>query len=130
MDFVHFCNDHSKICVASNGERENVLSAICICGFKEYFSEDLIFTKSQVNQSKPAPDLFLYAAEKMNVEPARCLVIEDSPTGAMAGIRAGMDVFGFVGVAHNQKAQIKQLQDVGVNDIFTGFIHMQKHLGI
>lgn len=43
----------------------------------------------------PAPDLFLYAAERMGVAPERCVVVEDSPLGVQAAVAAGMEVYGF-----------------------------------
>ena len=67
-----------KICVASNGERDNVLGLIRAARLDTVFPDALIFTKSQVARPKPAPDLFLHAAETMGAAPARTLVIEDS----------------------------------------------------
>ena len=55
-----------------------------------------------VERGKPAPDLFLYAAEKMRTDPARTLVIEDSVSGVSAGKAAGMTVWGFIGGSHYQ----------------------------
>ena len=126
--FVGFCNNHFKICVGSNGERSNVLQELELQHFMDYFDEQTIFTKIQVKNAKPAPDLFLYAAEKMSVEPARCLVIEDSPTGVKAGVAAGMDVWGFTGVAHDKKHAESRLKQAGATHIFDDFIHMQDML--
>ena len=55
-----------------------------------------------VERGKPAPDLFLYAAESMRADPRRTLVIEDSVSGVTAGKAAGMTVWGFVGGSHYQ----------------------------
>ena len=49
-----------------------------------------IFSVTEVEHGKPAPDLFLHAAARMGVEPARCLVVEDSPSGVAAARAAGM----------------------------------------
>ena len=46
---------------------------------------------------KPAPDLFLHAALEMGVDPARCVVVEDSRYGVQAARAAGMDVLGYAG---------------------------------
>jgi beta-phosphoglucomutase-like phosphatase (HAD superfamily) len=59
-----------------------------------------IFTSTLVPRGKPAPDLFLYAAARMEADPARTLVIEDSLTGIRAGLAAGMTVWRFVGGSH------------------------------
>jgi beta-phosphoglucomutase-like phosphatase (HAD superfamily) len=129
-DFVSFCDENYKICVGSNGERSNVFKALELQGFKKYFIDEHIFTKIQVENPKPAPDLFLYAAEKMGTEPSRCLVIEDSYAGAKAGVAAGMDVFGFTGVAHDKEYATHRLTEAGVVDIFDDFIHMRDALRV
>ncbi|MGA9747000.1 MAG: HAD-IA family hydrolase, partial [Nocardioides sp.] len=56
-----------------------------------------IFSGTEVAHGKPAPDLFLHAADRSGVEPARCAVIEDSVFGVRAGVAAGMTVYGFAG---------------------------------
>jgi beta-phosphoglucomutase-like phosphatase (HAD superfamily) len=56
-----------------------------------------IFSAEDVEHGKPAPDLFLLAAKTMGYEPSRCAVIEDSVSGAKAGLAAGMAVFAYTG---------------------------------
>jgi beta-phosphoglucomutase-like phosphatase (HAD superfamily) len=53
-----------------------------------------------VPSGKPAPDLFLFAAERMHVKPAECIVVEDSAPGIAAAASAGMTPVGFVGGSH------------------------------
>jgi beta-phosphoglucomutase-like phosphatase (HAD superfamily) len=77
-----------------------------------------IFSSSQVLNGKPAPDLFLFAAEQMNVPPENCLVIEDSVAGIAGAIAAGMPVFGFHGGSHCQEGYGGKLQDAGAAMIF------------
>jgi len=54
-----------------------------------------------VENGKPAPDIFLYASEKMGVKPDRCAVVEDSVLGVMAGLASEMTVFAFSGGVTN-----------------------------
>ena len=54
---------------------------------------DDYFSAQQVKNGKPAPDLFLFAAEKMNFPPKECLVLEDAPSGINAAKAAGMKSF-------------------------------------
>lgn len=82
-----------KKCVASNGYRDYVISSLDSVDLLNFFQDSEIFTYQQVASPKPAPDLFLFAAEQMGVtDVKRCLVIEDSDTGINAANAAGMDV--------------------------------------
>jgi HAD superfamily hydrolase (TIGR01509 family) len=82
-------------CVATNGRPEKVALTLRASGLARYF-DDRVFTAADVARGKPAPDLFLWAAACMGVDPMRCVVIEDSPTGVEAARAAGMCVFGYV----------------------------------
>ncbi|MFH9135894.1 HAD family hydrolase [Streptomyces sp. NPDC017524] len=87
--------DGVAYCVASSGSHERIRVAHRKTGIDQWFEEEWIFSSEDVGRGKPAPDLFLYAAERMGVAPARCVVIEDSPLGVEAARAAGMDVYGF-----------------------------------
>ncbi|PDT90982.1 hydrolase [Bradyrhizobium sp. Y36] len=86
-------------CVASSSDLDRVALSLDVTGLRAHFGERL-YTAQMVRHGKPAPDLFLYAAEKMRVSPERALVIEDSVSGVKAGKAAGMTVWGFVGGSH------------------------------
>ncbi|MGV3527206.1 MAG: HAD family hydrolase [Candidatus Sericytochromatia bacterium] len=81
-------------CVASNGDVQKMQLMLGMTGLWSLFEHNL-FTVAQVALPKPAPDLFLYAAAHYGVNPADCLVIEDSPTGVAAGVAAGMTVYAY-----------------------------------
>ncbi len=114
-DVLNAISKTHKMCVGSNGERPNVVGAITATGLKPFFADDHIFTVEDVMHPKPAPDLYLHAAKQMGVAPDRCLVVEDSVPGAKAGLAAGMRVFGYVGLAHDQTAQAARLKTLGVH---------------
>ncbi|MGL9622668.1 HAD family hydrolase [Bradyrhizobium sp. U531] len=86
-------------CVASSSDLDRVALSLDVTGLRTHFGER-IYTAQMVRHGKPAPDLFLYAAEKMRASPARTVVIEDSVSGVRAGKAAGMTVWGFVGGSH------------------------------
>lgn len=86
-------------CVASSSDIDRVSLSLDVTGLRAHFGER-IYTAQLVRHGKPAPDLFLLAAEKMGAQPARTLVIEDSVSGVQAGKAAGMTVWGFVGGSH------------------------------
>jgi beta-phosphoglucomutase-like phosphatase (HAD superfamily) len=59
--------------------------------------DPFVFSSEQVAQGKPAPDVFLFAAEQMGALQDRCLVVEDSEAGIRAAMAANMRVLGLVG---------------------------------
>jgi HAD superfamily hydrolase (TIGR01509 family) len=83
-------------CVASSSEPAGLRHKLRVTGLLERFGGRL-FTSSQVQRGKPAPDLFLFAAEQMGFAPGCCAVVEDSRPGVEAGVAAGMAVFGYAG---------------------------------
>jgi HAD superfamily hydrolase (TIGR01509 family) len=90
-------------CVASSGSHERIRVGHRTTGLDRWFGEGLVFSAQDVGRGKPAPDLFLHAAERMGVAPERCAVVEDSPLGVRAGLAAGMDVYGFTAMTPAEK---------------------------
>lgn len=85
-------------CVASSGSHQKMALTLGRTGLHERFAGRIYSaTDPEVSAGKPAPDLFLHAAERMGVDPSRCAVIEDSPYGITAALSAGMAPFGFSG---------------------------------
>lgn len=76
------------IAVASGGDPRHVHGTLKYCGLDELF--DVVVTKADVVNSKPAPDGFLKAAELLGVDPTKCVVFEDSKLGLQAAEAAGM----------------------------------------
>jgi len=87
------------ICVASSSSLVQIRQKLKITGLLERFGEHL-FSATMVARGKPAPDLFLYAAQQIMTAPDRCLVIEDSPAGIDAALAARMTAIGFSGGSH------------------------------
>ncbi|MGW5847156.1 HAD family hydrolase [Streptomyces sp. NPDC055254] len=82
-------------CLASSSTHARIRVGHRAAGLDGWFEEEWIFSAEDVGRGKPAPDLFLHAARQMGVEPARCVVVEDSPLGVLAARAAGMDVYAF-----------------------------------
>lgn len=82
-------------CVASNAPLNKINLCLTSTGLIRHFDQSEIFSAYQINAWKPAPDLFLMAAESLGVAPENCAVVEDSVFGLKAGLAAGMQVFGF-----------------------------------
>ncbi|MEU6866665.1 HAD-IA family hydrolase [Streptomyces sp. NPDC046876] len=83
-------------CVASSGSHDKMRHTLGRTGLYERFA-GRIFSATEVSRGKPAPDLFLYAARQMGVDPAACAVVEDSRPGVAAARAAGMRAFGYAG---------------------------------
>ena len=81
-------------CVASSGDHERMRFTLGHTGLYERFA-GRIFSATEVEHGKPAPDLFLHAAAQMGFDPARTTVVEDTVPGVQAGRAAGMRVLGF-----------------------------------
>ena len=80
-----------------------------------------IYSTQLVGRSKPAPDIYLYAAQKLGSDPKRCLVIEDSPNGIRAAVAAGMTVWGFLGGGHMSPHHDDLLRSAGAQKTFTSY---------
>jgi len=82
----------APIALATNAERANVDFVLDGARLRPYF--EAIVDGSQVERPKPAPDVYLRAAELLGIPPRNCIVFEDSPVGVAAAVAAGMRVVG------------------------------------
>ena len=99
-------------CVASSGTPEKIRHGLTCAGLYDQLAPH-IFSASEVKRGKPAPDLFLFAAEQMQAAPAQCLVIEDSLPGVTGAVAAGMTVLGFHGGSHCPPGHADTLRAAG-----------------
>jgi HAD superfamily hydrolase (TIGR01509 family) len=104
-------------CVASSGTPEKIRHGLTCAGLLDQLSPH-IFSAVQVKRGKPAPDLFLFAAEQMGATPQRCLVIEDSVPGVTGARAAGMTVLGFCGGSHCTAGHATMLHRAGAAATF------------
>ena len=111
------------ICVASNGKPIHINQSLRMTGLHDFFDGN-IFSASDIGVPKPAPDLFLYAAEKMGFKPEQCVVIEDSIPGIMAANRAKIKVYGLV-----KLCSAEELENAGAIP-FTNMQELSGLLGI
>jgi len=104
------------LAVASNSYADALAFALQRCDLVERVNVGA-FSADQVERPKPAPDLYLLAAERAGVDPSRCLVVEDSITGATAALTAGMQVIGFLGASHIPPEHGEALRQLGVHHL-------------
>jgi HAD superfamily hydrolase (TIGR01509 family) len=93
---VAHLHDHcqGRIAVASGADRFKVEMMLKQVGLIEFF-EGRIFSGHEMPRSKPHPDVYLAAAAHLQMDPARCLVIEDTTVGITAGVAAGATVWAY-----------------------------------
>ncbi len=99
-------------CVASSSQPERIRLSLAVTGLAPLLG-DRMFSATQVENGKPAPDLFLYAAKECGALSAQTIVIEDSPAGIIAARRAGMKAIGFAGASHADARLAQALELAG-----------------
>jgi HAD superfamily hydrolase (TIGR01509 family) len=104
-------------CIASSGDHAKMHATLGATGLLPLF-EGRLTSGTEVARGKPAPDVFLLAAERMGAAPARTAVIEDSVNGVLAGCAAGMTVFGFAGLV--------PARDLAAAGAARTFVHMRE----
>jgi HAD superfamily hydrolase (TIGR01509 family) len=104
-------------CIASSGGYDKMGITLGATGLMPLF-EGRLFSATEVPRGKPAPDIFLFAAERMGMKPQRTVVVEDTVSGVRAGCAAGMTVLGYVDLTPAAK-----LVDAGASTTFT---HMRE----
>src|SRR3954447_10879471 len=114
-------------CVASSSSPERIALALNVTGLSGFFGRH-VFSSNMVERGKPAPDLFLHAAERMGFGPESCVVVEDSPNGIKAARSAGMRALGFVGGVHCRRAHGDDLLAAGADLICRDSLELAKAL--
>lgn len=116
-----------RIACASGADRFKVELQLDKCGLLPYF-DGRIFSGHEMPRSKPAPDVYLAAAEALGVGPDRCAVVEDTVTGVAAGIAAGATVFGYSPPEAGHDAPVA-LRAAGAVHIFSDMLQLPQLLG-
>lgn len=111
--------------VASSSEQDKLHRKLELTKLASAFGPH-VYSADLVENGKPAPDLFLLAAEKMGVPASNCLVIEDSENGVRAGRAAGMMVCGFTGGAHADPGLAARLEAAGAHMLAHSFAEINR----
>lgn len=112
-------------CVASSGRIEKMHATLGSARLLPLFA-DVLFSATMVGRGKPAPDLFLHAAEVMGHPPAACVVIEDSLPGVQAAVATGMRVCAYTAAPHADAAACRALGA----EVFTDMAALPGLLGL
>jgi HAD superfamily hydrolase (TIGR01509 family) len=112
------------VCVASQGKLEKTRLSLQLTKLDPLFGDEALFSAYSVPRGKPYPDLFLHAAASMAVEPSRCAVVEDTPSGVTAAVAAGMRALG-----HAADSDAEALRDAGA-EVFMAMEELTGLLGL
>lgn len=115
------------ICVATNSHPDRVRHSLEVTGLWQFFNPH-VFSAAMVANGKPAPDLFLFAAERLKTHPADCLVVEDSINGIKAAQAAGMKVVGFCGGSHCRPDHADRLRAAGCKRVLARMTELAQFL--
>lgn len=114
-------------CVASSSQPERIRLALETTGLLARLAPHL-YSASMVENGKPAPDLFLHAADRMGYAPQDCIVVEDSPAGVQAARAAGMKVLLFTGGTHARqdtyREEISRISPDASFDVMRDLLHL------
>lgn len=120
-EFLDSLGDRPRA-IASSSSPAYIAASLGRFGLAHHFGEH-VYSADGWDRGKPYPDIYLAAASGLGVDPATCLAIEDSPTGAQAALAAAMTVIGFCGAGHilDRVAHGEVLRGVGVDRVAFDF---------
>lgn len=118
------------VAIATGSSVRRLGITLDVAGLADRFG-DRIFSADQVTRGKPAPDLFLLAADRLGIPPQACAVMEDSPHGIVGAVAAGMRAVGFTGGTHlagMQDDHARRLRDAGAVTVLPDMTGMRDAL--
>jgi HAD superfamily hydrolase (TIGR01509 family) len=110
------------VCVASQGKLAKTRLSLALTGLSDLFAQRALFSAEQVSRGKPHPDLFLHAARAMGAQPGRCAVVEDTPSGVTAAVRAGMRAVGYAADSDRAALALAGAEIVHTLDALAGLL--------
>ena len=125
-----FADTRFNHCIATGTLKDFAILKLKKVGlWQKYVDDHNCFTSDMVQNGKPAPDLFLFAASQMGYKPEDCIVIEDSISGIKAGIAANMKVIAFIGAeGNNTKAYADTCIKEGAVTAFNNMLDLHSFL--
>ena len=130
VDFVLALPPAMPRAVASSSSTRWLHGHLRNLGLDEAFGDHVYSGREHVARSKPAPDLYLYAARALGVPIARCAIIEDSAIGVTGALASGALVVGFAAGAHCHDDHGDQLRALGVEHVAHSFADVRRLLAL
>src|SRR5438067_4624219 len=130
VDFVRALPPELPKAVASSSSTSWIRTHLDHLGLAEAFGDHVYSGREHVEHGKPAPDIYLHAAEQLGVPIADCVILEDSEVGAIGALASGARVIGLAAGRHCLDGHADALRALGVNDVANSFDEVRTLLGL
>jgi HAD superfamily hydrolase (TIGR01509 family) len=130
VDFVRSLPHALPKAVASSSSTRWIRTHLAHLGLAEAFGDHVYSGREHVERGKPAPDIYLYAAERLAVPVTDCVVLEDSEVGATGALESGARVIGLAAGRHCLDGHADALRALGVKEIANSFDDVRRMLGL
>ena len=130
IDFVRSLPPALPRAIASSSSTRWIRTHLAHLGLEHFFEPHLYSGREHVERGKPAPDLYLHAAEQLRVDIARTVILEDSKVGATGALASGARVIGLAAGSHCLDGHAEMLRGVGVEEIAHSFEEVARWVGL
>ena len=130
VEFVRSLPADLRKAVASSSSTKWIRGHLQHLGLEDAFGTHLYSGREHVQRGKPAPDLYLHAAEQLGAEIAKCVILEDSTVGVRGALASGARVIGLAAGTHCLDGHDEKLRALGVNEVAHSFDDVRRLLGL
>jgi HAD superfamily hydrolase (TIGR01509 family) len=130
VEFVRSIPPHLPKAVASSSSTRWICGHLNHLGLADAFGEHVYSGREHVTRGKPAPDIYLHAANQLGVEIGRSVILEDSEVGAIGALASGASVIGLAAGRHCFDGHEEMLRAVGIAHVAHGFDEVARLLGL
>lgn len=128
--FVRDLPDALPRAIASSSSTRWIRTHLDHLGIADAFSDHIYSGKEHVRHGKPAPDIYLHAADALGVDIGRSVILEDSPVGVRGALASGAHVIGVAVGRHCGPEHVQRLRALGVRDIATSYADVKRLIGL
>jgi len=130
VDFVRSLPPELSRAVASSSSTQWIRGHLDHLGLADAFGDHVYSGREHVAHGKPAPDVYLHAADLLGVDIARCVILEDSNVGAIGALASGATVIGLAAGSHCLDGHADMLRALGVEQVADSFDQVRQLLGL